>query len=283
MSPEQIITEAIERYKPEKYVLLVSGGHDSVTNAHISAQILQKKDIEFVVYHGNTTIGIPAVRKYVHQICKKYGWSLKVRKPPDRNWWYDKIVERYGFPGPTKTSHQYMYRYLKERALRRFVTYECKSSPYSREHVFLGSGVRQQESIIRMGYSDAIVKDASKIWVSPIFSFSEKNVQDYMKANSIPENPVKKAICISGECLCGCFTNKEEWAEIQSCYPETAKKINDLWEVARANGYPWHWASGPTEWKKERDREKLPKQQMFNFLCVGCEMRYENPELINPQ
>lgn len=272
-SPEQIINEAIERFKPAKFILMVSGGHDSVTCAHVTASILKSKGIVFEVYHGDTTIGIPETQDYVRMICKLYGWKLNIRKPPNRNSWYDKLVEKFGFPGPTRRSHQIMYRHLKERALNKFVTHECKSWPMSRENIFLGSGVRQQESQIRMGYLETVMKDNSKLWVSPIFYLSETDVEDYMTVNNIPKNPVKEKICISGECLCGCFTRKEEWVEILTQYPDTAKKINRIWEKAKKAGFPWHWASGPTEYKKEQEQKK---QLKINFMCVGCEKKFED-------
>lgn len=269
-SAEQIIMEAIGQYKPYKYVLMVSGGHDSVTAAHITASVLKVNNIEFEIYHGDTTIGIPETQEYVKRICERYGWKLNIRRPPDPNWWYDKIVERFGFPGPTKTSHRYMYRYLKERALNRFVTYECKTHPLKKQNVFLATGIRLQESKIRMGYSKPSIKDRSKIWVAPILHFSEQDCKDYMAEHLIPPNPVKQKICISGECLCGCFARNEEWMEIKSSYPETADRIEKLWEVAKKNGFPWHWASGPNEWKK---LQRIVDQQT-NFMCVGCDSKY---------
>lgn len=251
-------------------LLLVSGGHDSITCAHVSAQILTSQKRDFRIYHGDTTIGIPQTQEYVKMICEKYGWRLSICKPPKESDWYDNIVANYGFPGPTKQSHQFMYRRLKERALNNFVTHECKSSPHKRENVLLLTGVRQQESRIRMGYSHTTSKEKSKIWCNPIFYWSEDECNLYMKAHAIPRNPVKDKICISGECLCGAFAKKEEWAEIKHEFPEVADRIEALHEKAKANGFPWHWASGPIEWKKE---ELQKKQLKINFMCVGCDTK----------
>lgn len=266
-SETEIILTAIEKYKPIKILLMVSGGHDSVSNAYVSSKILDQLGLPFAVYHGDTTIGIPETQEYVKSICELNGWQLFIRKPPNRNDWYDKIVEKYGFPGPTKTSHQYMYRRLKERALRHFVTHECKTSPKKRQNVLLLSGVRKQESQIRMGYVEEINKDASRVWANPIFYWSEQDVNSFMIQQNIPRNPVKDKICISGECLCGAFAKNEEWVEIKTHYPATAKMIEDLHQTAITNGKPWHWASGPNQWKKEQ------KAMKTNFMCVGCDSK----------
>lgn len=267
MIPEEIIDLAIKKYKPEKAVLMVSGGHDSITNAHLSASILYKRRMPFCVYHGDTTIGIPQTQLYVKEICKKYGWELHIRQPPNVEDHYINIVRKYGFPGATKTAHQYMYRRLKERALRHFVSHELKSSIYARENCLLLSGVRKNESLIRMGYNETMSKDFSRCWVNPIFYFTEEDCSDYMRSYNIPKNPVKEKICISGECLCGCFSCLEEYIEICTAYPEVGKILKELHKIAIENGHPWGWASGPNQWKKE---QKASKNM---FMCVGCEKK----------
>jgi 3'-phosphoadenosine 5'-phosphosulfate sulfotransferase (PAPS reductase)/FAD synthetase len=263
---EEILKTALEQYKPIKVALLFSGGHDSLVNSHVCATILNALSIPFVVYHGDTTIGIPETQDYVRMICEKYGWDLKIRKPPNRKDWYDELVKKFGFPGPTRQSHQICYRRLKERALNYFVTHECKTTPHSREVVLLCSGVRKQESQIRMGYIHETSKIDSKVWTNPIFWWSEKECESYMKANDLPRNPVKDKLCISGECLCGAFAGNEEFIEIKHHYPEVAAKITALHVMAKENGKPWSWSSGPTEWRKHN-----PKNQISMFMCVGCD------------
>ncbi len=269
MNPKDIICEAIEKYQPVAIALLFSGGHDSLVSSFVSAKILTDLGLDFVVYHGDTTIGIPETQQYVKHISKSLG-RLFIRKPPNRHDWYDYIVATCGFPGPTKASHQFMYRRLKERALQHFVTHECKSRPYARENVLLLSGARQQESKIRMGYSEPTRKNYSQIWCNPIFYWSEDECIFYIKHNKLPKNSVKEKLCISGECLCGAFAGKEEPAEIKHYYPDVYDKIDNLHQVAIHNGFPWGWSSGPGEWKKEEAK----KSQLNMFMCVGCESRH---------
>lgn len=265
-TPEKIIREAIKLYRPILVVLMVSGGHDSITNAHVSATALKKMKVPFVVYHGDTTIGIPNTQQYVKDICTKYAWPLFIRRPLNPNDSYESLVRRYGFPGPTRLSHQIMYRHLKERALNRFVSHECKTSPCARENVLLLSGLRQQESRIRMGYTKEHTKEFSKVWANPIFYFSDEDVRRYMQTNDIPKNPVKEKICISGECLCGAFAGKEEWQEIKQSYPQVASEIERLHKIATANGKPWPWSMGPTQWLKDQAKKKSGPA----FMCTSC-------------
>lgn len=270
MTPEQIIEEAVKKYNPVKIVLLFSGGHDSLVSSHISSLILKKMGFDFIVYHGDTTIGIPQTQDYVKKVCLEYGWPLEIRKPPSKKLYYENMVKKYGFPGPGQMSHKVMYRNLKEKALSKFVTHECKNSPFSRENVMLISGVRQSESIIRMGYKEHTQKDDSKIWVSPIFYYSNKDCEKYMTLNQLPRNEVKDKICISGECLCGVYSSFEEYSEIKEAYPDTYKRLTELHEEAKKNGHDWPWYSGPSEWYKNH-----PKGTMDMFLCLGCEEKYK--------
>lgn len=269
---KEIIKEAVEKYRPIKVVLMFSGGHDSLVNTHVCANILFELSFPFVVYHGDTTIGIPDTQEYVKYVCSLFGWQLEIRRPPNEKDHYENLVKKFGFPGPTRLSHQIMYRSLKERALRRFVTHECKSAPAARENVLLCAGVRKDESQIRMGYQEVTQKDGSKVWTNPIFYWTEQDCEKYMKENDLPRNPVKDKICISGECLCGAFAGKEEFAEIKACYPETAAKIEKLHAIAVENGKPWPWSSGPKEWRKNNN-----PNQVNMFMCAGCEKKYSEP------
>lgn len=265
-SPELILKEAIKKYNPIKVVLMFSGGHDSLVSSYVSSKILKEIGVDFIVYHGDTTIGIPETQDFVKEVCSINGWDLFIRKPPNKKDWYESIVLRSGFPGPTRQAHQITYRCLKERALRRFVTHELKSTPNSRENVLLITGIRQSESRIRMGYKDETNKDNSRVWCNPIHYWSEKECEEYMHQYNLPRNPVKDKICISGECLCGAFAGKEEYTEIKKTYPHVAREIELLHEKAKNNGFPWPWSMGPTEWYKNH-----PKGQLDMFMCVGCE------------
>lgn len=267
-SPQEILSIAIDRFRPTKVILMFSGGHDSLVNSHVCASILQAQKISFTVYHGDTTIGIPETQEYVISVCGLFGWPLAIRRPPKDGDRYDELVKKFGFPGPTKHAHQIMYRCLKERALNAFVTHECKSKPHARENALLCSGVRREESRIRMGYVNEATKDHSKVWVNPIFYWTDKQCEEYMAHHSLPRNPVKDKICISGECLCGAFAGREEFAELTACYPKVAARIEALHKIAIENGHPWPWSSGPNEWRKN-----YPLRQLDMFMCVGCEQK----------
>ncbi|NRA48266.1 MAG: phosphoadenosine phosphosulfate reductase family protein, partial [Phaeodactylibacter sp.] len=237
MEPENIIFEAVRKYHPVHALLMISGGHDSVSAATRSVAALDELRIPYSAYHGDTGTGIVETQEYVKDMCLRQGWQLDIRKP-EPPYDYESYVRKYGFPGPAQ--HQNIMRNLKEKPLRKFITHEIKSTPYARENVLLITGIRKSESLIRMGYTETTRKDNSRVWCSPIFYYSAEDVDMWMKTNSIPRNPVKDRICISGECLCGCFAKPEEGAEIKAAYPDAWEKLQKL-----AKHSPWKWGQDP--------------------------------------
>ena len=282
-TPKEIIQSAIEKFNPIKVLLLFSGGHDSLVSAHICSVILENLNIDFTVYHGDTTIGIKETQDYVKQVCTSFGWNLVIRKAPKVQDHYESIVANHGFPGATKSSHQLMYRRLKERALRHYVTHECKSSAFARENVLLLTGVRAVESRIRMGYTETTTKENSRIWCNPIFYMTNEEQKEYMRTHDLPRNPVKDKICISGECLCGSWGTNEELAEIRHYYPDAAKEIDRLDKISTEKGFPWGWGSGPNEWYKHhpKGQYELFGENEPMFMCIGCEEKRQN-QIIKP-
>jgi|GEM_PF-797625 len=265
MTPEQIIQEAMQRYKPVAVLLLFSGGHDSLCSTHYSAQYLKSTGIDFTVYHANTGIGIKETKEFVREVCRRYGWRLYEGYPKQKES-YENFIREYGFPGPA--AHTFMYTRLKAHPLQYYVSNHCKSSPCKHENVLLLTGVRKSESRRRMGYRNYMLKEKSRIWCSPLFYWNEQDIEYYMKKNNLPRNPVKDRICISGECLCGAFASKEEWAEIQYAYPDAAAEINRLHEIAKANGHNWGWGTGPKRAAKGKPG--------YMPMCVSCEEKNFN-------
>ena len=264
MNPFQSFELAFDEYNPKAVLLMFSGGHDSLVSTHWAATFLDLKGIPYKVYHGDTGTGIPETRKFVDSVCEFFGWDLVVRspKPP---YDYETLVKKHGFPGPAQ--HPIMYRNLKEKPLRKYISQEIKSSPQARENVLLVTGIRSSESVIRMGYKESVRKDGSRIWCSPIMDWSEKDCEGWIKAHNLPRNPVKDKICISGECLCGCFAKPEEPSEIKKMFPKAWERIEAL-----SPHSAWRWGSGGRS-RYEKHNPPGTMKIPFQPMCVGCNGR----------
>lgn len=220
----QIITNAIATEKPLKKVFaLFSGGHDSLVATHV----LSQHEAFSGVLHIDTGIGIPATQQFVVDTCEKHNWPLTIVRG---SFTYEQLVVRYGFPGAA--AHRYMYRYLKERPLGRFVASQKEKQ---RDRIGLSGGMRSQESIIRMGTVEPMHRNGATVWISAIHDWSAADISAYIKYAGLTRNRVKDNMHISGECLCGAFADELEMRELEAWYPEVAArlhKIEKLVEVA---------------------------------------------------
>ena len=261
-TPEDIVAEAIDRYKPIAIYAGFSGGNDSRAVVHWMMHNVPGCQ----ALHINTGIGIEASRQYVRDTCKAQGWPLtEIRAKEDCGEDYDAHVLRHGFPGPD--GHQFMYRRLKERAVYALVK-RAKVGHKRSAKVMIATGVRHDESIRRMGYAGREVnKTRAQIWVNPVYWWSKAQRDAYNAAAGLPENLVAKQLGMSGECGCGAFAHPGELATWRAIDPSFGERIDRLQSECLARGFTWGWEGRPP-------KGGFNKNQLGLFehpLCVGCE------------
>lgn len=255
MSPElEIIDAATQEFEPSHVFGLFSGGHDSLCACHIASQHPSFSGC----VHINTGIGVEETRDFVRETCEQYGWPLNVYHPPDS---YEEIVCEHGFPGPAQ--HQRMFIRLKERCIRQIMR---EHGHRSRKIMFI-SGARHSESTRRMvtctkAVSVGPMPSKRAIWVSPIISWTSDDKKSHMRKHGLPENPVVKRLCMSGECLCGAFAESGELDVIRGFYPKAAAEIDRIAEKVKAAGKHCVWG--------ERPSRPIDPNQMLLPLCTSC-------------
>lgn len=240
-----------------------SGGNDSLANTHWCMEHIPGCQ----VLHINTGIGIEKTREFVRWTCKERGWPLtEIRAKEDCGQDYRALVLKDGFPGPA--FHKRMYQRLKERAVQLLVRRTKK--PHSKERVVILSGLRRDESIVRMGYKNREVNEVNcQLWVNPIFWWTGQDVHIYLNKHKLERNPVSKVLGMSGECLCGAFAHEGEKAMIRQVCPATADRIEALEHEVKAAGHNWGWEESPPRCQGRTNREKK-SGQVFMPFCVGC-------------
>lgn len=230
-----IMDAADERYPDAVKVTLFSGGNDSSVVLDLT-----KHRCDFVV-HVNTGIGIEDTRRFVRARVADLGLRLVEEHPPGLT--YREMVLKWGFPGPS--AHLYMYRHLKERALRKVVR---ETLPPGRDkRIIFYSGVRLAESQRRMlNFKGKEIERAGRtVWVAPVAFFSAADMAAYRLRFGVPQNEVSANLHMSGECLCGAFARPGELDEIKFFYPEAAAEISALEdEVAAAGLRSCKWGQG---------------------------------------
>ncbi|WP_158215251.1 phosphoadenosine phosphosulfate reductase domain-containing protein [Candidimonas nitroreducens] len=260
-SPEEIVGRAIEQYQPIAIYVGFSGGNDSRAITHWMMNNVPGCQ----PFHANTGIGIEATRQYVRDTCQQYGWSLnEIRALEDCGQDYDDLCRRFGFPGPD--GHRMMYQRLKERCVYQLVK-RAKAGHPRNAKVLIATGIRHDESLIRMGYAGReINKVRAQVWINPIYWWPKAQRDEYNAASGIPENPVAARLGMSGECGCGAYSHPGELERWRVVDPTFGQRIDRLQAEVLARGFTWSWEGRPPAGGHNPNQGNL-----FHPLCVGCE------------
>ena len=261
----EIFRKALEKYSPSSVWALFSGGSDSLAVTHLTSQLYPN----FRVAHINTGIGIKATRDFVIETCNKRNWPLTVFKTPEQ---YQDLIAAYGFPGPQL--HRKMYNRLKDRCIEELIR---ENKTEYRDRILLITGIRQNESKKRMGYTNPINRRGCQVWVNAIFDWSTEQRDKYILDNGLETNPVCKILGYSGECLCGAYAvdknGQTERHLIDTFFPDEAAELRRLEEIAVANGHFWRWHEMPPEYLKE-----IKDGQTFMPMCFNCLIKNTGPD-----
>lgn len=276
-----ILNAGLARH-PSHVFLMLSGGNDSLSSTHFAASWLSGRH-PFTILHINTGIGIPATNAHVKTVCKLYGWDLlEVRAKEDCGQDYEALVIEQGFPGPAM--HSKMFNRLKGRCLEKVLRDHKNGN--RRAPIMFVSGMRKQESARRMRLKpEPIQKIGRQLFVAPFFDFSTDEMLAYRSEAAIPESPVRKYLCMSGECLCGAFAAPGELKEIELWFPDTGKRIREIAAKVKAAGFPWTWGEKPPKgWIAKRQAEKAGQLELgaFAMLCSSCEFKHERHSQAQP-
>lgn len=250
--PGDIIAKAIAEHKPSQAYVLFSGGKDS--SVTLDYLWRNHRDVVTAALHINTGIGIPQTREFAQAFCEQRGIPfIEIRTEHN----YEEIVKQHGFPGPQ--SHRFMYVWLKERPLEKFIAEHKK---HRRDRIMLLTGVRAEESKRRMGTTREINRDGCQLWVAPLIDWSNSDMWRYREQYGVQMSEPSKTIHLSGECLCGAFADEDEMQMLEIFYPEVAARIKGIEAAVKACGQT------RCEWGKTYGEQ--PSAQAPGPMCVGC-------------
>lgn len=228
----QIIQQAIEEFNPTHIVSMVSGGKDSAASDMIARELNIPIDL---VIHGNTRTGIPETTQFV---LDHYP-DVEVA---DAGTAYEDYVLRKGFFGQGIAAHGYSYRILKAQPFRKLVSRLIRKGKHNVRILFL-NGARKDESENRKKHLQVTRRDPAapnNIWVNIIHNWDQQDRDSYLESRSVPINPVAKALCRSGECMCGTMQTQAERLEAKILYPHWGQWLDKLEkEVLEKHGFGW--------------------------------------------
>lgn len=261
---ERILKAAIKRYNPTHIVSMVSGGTDSAASHNLLKELGIKVDF---VLHGNTRTGIPETTQFV---IDHYGKTDDVVIADAGNA-YEQYLMRKGFFGVGRGAHNKAFRILKAGPFRKALSKHIRQGRRG-YRIMMINGARKYESKNREKNLKMLKRDPAaqnNIWVNPLHFWTNEEKDEYVKTRQITINPVAKALCRSGECMCGTMQSKAARVEAAAIYPNWGNWLDELEaEVVKKHG--WGWGEEMPEYLKavKRGQGDLFLQSM---ICSGCE------------
>ena len=226
----------------------------------------------------DTTIAAPETLKNCQKVANEvYGLKWICKKPSyngiqENPNTYFEIVKQHGFPGKTKTAHNWMYRWLKDHTVSSIIT-DIRKRKRNRPIVII-SGARKYESVRRMGTSQDVTINGNNIWVNICNEWTNEEVHAFAEDNDLTKlrSPISKAIGMSGECFCGCFAGKGELNEIKFASPSTWDKLDriDKWLKSNTSMNWGYEQSPPKSWTLEKHGQINMFTESNMIMCSTC-------------
>lgn len=263
-----------KEYDPYAVIVGLTTGFDSNVALKLATMFF---DVT-AAFTCNTSIAAIETLANCERVAKDvYGLKHICKAPPyggkeqNENAYFE-IVKQHGFPGKTQTAHGWMYKWLKDHTVSRIIS-SIRQRKRGRNIVII-SGARRHESVRRMGTSnDITVIGGSNIWVNICNEWTNSEVHAFAADNNLDglRSPISKTIGISGECFCGCYSQKGELTEIKHASPSTFDKIMYIQKWLNENtNMKWDWESGPS---KGFIQEKYGQLNLFSpqmLMCSTC-------------
>lgn len=257
LEPEQIIPMATDDWELEQFHVGFTGGSDS----GIVADWMSKNhpDLFKGCIYADTGIGTNKTKQFVIEYCEERDWDLVITHPKKGDD-FKSIVRKYGFP--SISVHDIIMRKLKIIPIRDFLA--------TKNNACLVSGVRKDESDKRFINAKYEIHKDHCIFVSPMLNKSNEWMHKYFFENGLKKSPTYQDFHISGDCLCGCFSQKTEVFLICGFYPELKETIQELeLELKDREDIPPEFRT----WGNQHsllDAIKQQKIDQFMPLCSTC-------------
>lgn len=259
-----IADEANAEHAPIKTFIMFSGGNDSLVLLDI---MWGRAD---AIVHVNTGIGIPDAHAFAREAAARYPLPFLEYKPPES---YESLVlgRWKGLPGPGM--HNIVYQRLKERCIEQL--WRDHRGTGRRQRYVLLSGIRRAESARRQARTEVVERKGARVYVKPLFHWSNAETTQYRIDHDLPVNPVSANLHMSGECLCGAMADQDparsERAAIKFFYPAFDAMLTDLESRCAGQGYEH------AEWGVRRPDSSIEDE--IGALCQSCAWRQERLDL----
>ena len=201
-------------YHKEPFVIF-SGGKDSLCTLIYIKKIIEKNHKKITAIYVDTTASLPEIIPYIKKVCKTLKVRLEIVRPEID---YFTLARRKGIP---RIKSRWCCYELKIKPIKKYLEKIKKSK-------VICDGIRADESKVRANYLPIWFHPSFKcVSISPIFHWSQKQVDDYIKETGLPLNPVDK-FGFSAECWCGAYARKSNFEKLLQTHPDIFDKLIEL-------------------------------------------------------
>lgn len=248
---------------------LFSGGKDSITTAHLASHLPEWRGVG----HVRTNTGPAAERHSDHsiKIAEQFGWDVIERTPSES---LAGMVAQFGLPGPA--AHNWMYRHLKERAIRKITSAARKP----KERIVYATGIRRAESANRQkAATELTVLTDLEWWTNPIINWQDHDVMEYVNYFGLEVPSIGHSL----DCFCGSYAKPEEREWLMIDHPDQYAYVLLLEDIAKA-GHQIQVLEVKRDYRKSAFPEQFCKWghglnmkdiradcKVKGSLCVNCD------------
>lgn len=264
-SSRRIYREAVEEVGPDYIVQMVSGGDDSAAAYAVGKELGIPTTL---IMHGRTGTGLPGVTQFVIDNYSADGPAFAIADAGDT---YERYVLRKGFFGIGPGAHAFSYHLLKAGPFRKVRSRELRKRKRGVK-ILLLNGARRDESENRkknLLERRADPGQPGDIWTNLIHHWSQDVRDHYLKTRNVTRSPIAKALCRSGECMCGTQQTLEDYVAAKLLDPAWGERMDALRaEAVRLHGFDWG-----QPFPKPRDANQYDLFEGFEPMCSDCNRR----------
>jgi 3'-phosphoadenosine 5'-phosphosulfate sulfotransferase (PAPS reductase)/FAD synthetase len=225
-----IARDTIKTLRLGKPFVLFSGGRDSLCTLEYMRRLGKRAGVEITAVHADTTAGLPEVEEYVRTTCASMNVRLITVRPPRD---FFRLAKSWGIPG---VKSRWCCKTLKIAPIRRYLS-QIKGPKV------IYDGIRAAESPVRAKYVPVWFHPSFRcLSVSPIFNWSDGEVDGYIKSKDLPPNPTA-GLGISGECWCGAYMCRSDFEALLNMRPDVFNKLVQV-EKAQRGKYTFLYEDG---------------------------------------
>lgn len=200
---EKLALSLLANIPKDKVAVSFSGGKDSLVALDLAIRVGIRK-----VVFCDSTIEFEETKRFVKQVEKFYGINIDIVRAPVT---FFEMVKHVGLPSRVFRWCCDVFKFgpLSNYAIRKnlygFIT-----------------GLRMQESKKRSGYKSSDTNPLVPVkQINPILNWTNKDVWEYTKRNSLPVNPLYEHFDRIG-CWCCPFRSEDDWKKIKKLFPDKA-------------------------------------------------------------